>query len=152
VISQLAPDGTRTYLTILEWQHRRGGDAHCLAQLVFLPAGPPVAVLSELRSNTDNRGIMSDFAGVAETLLSTARPVVELPPAEVVWIAHHGAFSFYEAAGPETYLLMPLNWDGEHYHAVGEDRRLEPAELAETLRGAALEPVPEAVAQLGRQF
>jgi hypothetical protein len=152
VISHRALDGTRTYRTILEWQHRRGGDAHCLAQLIIVPAGCPVAVLSELRSNTDNRGIMSDFAGVAQTLLTAVRPTVDLPPADVVWIAHHGAFSYYEAAGPETYVLMPLRWDGEHYHAVGDDRRLDPAELADALHGTALEPVPAALAELGRQF
>jgi len=152
VISQDAPDGTRTLLMILQWQHRRGGDAHCLAQLILPRGGPPVVVLSELRSNTDNRGIMSDFTSVAEALLATPGSPVELPPADIVWIAHHGAFSYYEAAGPETFVLMPLHWDGEHYHAVGEDRQLEPPEVVNTLRGTDLEPVPAAVAQLGHQF
>jgi hypothetical protein len=152
MIEERAADGTRVYLAMVQWQHRRGGDSHCLARMVLPPAGPPAVVVSEVRSNTYLRGIMSDFPAVAEALLAATRPAVELPPAEVVWIAHHGPFSSYEDVGPETYFLIPLSWDGEHYHPDGPDRLLDPAELAQALGGAVLEPVPAAVARLGHRF
>ena len=47
---------------------------------------------------------------------------------------------------------MPLRWDGVRYEAAGEDRVLTPAEVADALGPTALEPVPDAVARLGRPF
>ena len=152
MIEERAADGTRAYLTMVHWRHRRGGESHCLARIVRPPAGPPAVVITEVRSNAYLRGIMSDFPAVAEVVLAAARPAVELPPAEVVWIAHHGQFSSYEDVGPETFFLIPLSWDGEHYHQDGPERLLDPAELAQALGGADLEPVPAAVTRLGHGF
>jgi hypothetical protein len=152
MISQTAPDGTRTILTIVEWPHRGDGSAHCLARLVLPPAGKPVAVLSEVRRNDEANDLLDDFPAAADALLAQVAGLVALPVTEVVWIAHYGPFSYYENAGPETYSVVPLHWDGAHYRAAGEDRRLTPAEVADTLGRVPLEPVPDAVVRLGRTF
>ncbi len=152
MIEERAADGTRVYLTMVHWQHRRGGESHCLARIVLPPAGPPAVVVTEVRSNTYLRGITSDFPVVAGAVLAAARPSVQLPPAEVVWIAHHGPFSYHEDVGPETFFLVPLIWDGEHYQPDGPERLLDPAELVQALGGADLEPVPAAVTRLGHDF
>jgi hypothetical protein len=138
---------------IVHWEHPRG-PAHCLAR-VFLdsPAGGTIVVLSEIRSNAELRGITSGFAGAADALwalLPGAPPVV---PEKIVWIAHHGPFSYYENVGDESFTRVNLTWDGERHHGSYADQHLlSRADADRLLDGLELEPVPAAVERLGHRF
>lgn len=136
---------------LLSWEHRRGGTAHCLVRLRTLDgrdqavggALETLAVVSELRDNPPGRGILSDFGGVAEAVLAQLVPPAS-PPDAVTWYAHHGEFSTYDDAGPETLTRVDLRREGRRYvddvrghHLLGWE---EAAELAQLLR---LEPVDQ---------
>jgi hypothetical protein len=141
--------------TILHWQHRRGGDAHCLARLLIGPAGRQTAVLSEIRSNRDGRDVGDDFTAAAGALL--AMPLADLAgvdPATVVWIVHYGGFSYHDSEeAPETYTRVPLVWDGERYHDnLDGHRQLDGVEVTDLVGGMALTPVPQVLADLGWRY
>jgi hypothetical protein len=136
--------------TLLQWTHGGRDSAHCLARLILPPAGRPVAVVSELRSNPDRFGVSDDFARVAEAFLEAMRPVAPVEPADVRWVAHHGAFSYHDSAGAEdSFTAIDLCWDGHHYHDDPARHRLMSAEeTTEVLAGVELEPVPVALDEL----
>lgn len=143
--------GTRRVATIVHWQHPSAGHAHCLARLVLgTPPSRPVFVLTELASNPDAVGITGDFAGAADAAVARLRSYAAFDPDQVTWLAHHGEFSSYDAAGaPESLTEVTLGFDGERYHCDLTDHRLLPAAEAdawwEQLRLAA---VPSVLAQL----
>jgi hypothetical protein len=68
-------------------------------------------------------------------------------PESVVWVAHHGAFSYPDAQdAPEVFTLVPLTWTGTAYQEdLRERRRLRGADLAEVLGSMPLAPVPQVV-------
>ena len=139
---------------ILQWVHSRGGAAHCLAR-VFLdtPAGAPIVVLSEIRSNPDECGLVGDFAGAANALIDSLRGMIRLAPAQLVWLAHHGAFSYFENVGDETFMRVDIKWDGERFYGSYEEQHpLSDAEVARLLGEVELKPVPAALAELGWKF
>lgn len=102
----------RRVAALITWQHAVGGQAHCLARLVLRAAPePPVAVLSELADNPDRLGISGDMAGVAVAFLAAMRPYATLDPASLVWITHHGPFSFPDDdGGPQTFTRVDLDY------------------------------------------
>ncbi len=134
---------------IVHWPHRRSGQAHCLIRLYPL-AGRVVAVASEIRSNDDRHGIADDMAGVAAKALDLAQEHVNAEPANIIWLAHHGAFSYHDAFDPDTFTLIPLTWDGQRYQDNLETHRLlTEQQVHDLLDGRSLEPVPRALASLG---
>ena len=147
ISTSTAPSGSPQLTTILTWQHRFGA-AHCLARVAL--GHRPLVVFSELRSNPDERGLSDDVAHAAEALL----PLFEhhdVNPADIVWILHHGPFSYFDATGPETFTRVPLQWDGEHYtDNLTQHRRLQGDELNHELIHIALDPVPQVLAQLSK--
>jgi len=82
-----------------------------LARFILLPAPRPVvAVLSELRSNSDDVGVADNVSEVAEAALVLAAPEIGVPERlfDIVWVAHHGAFSYYDSSGPDSFTLVDL--------------------------------------------
>lgn len=146
----VAPD-VRQFRTILHWEHRFG-PAHCLARL-HLPGPPdvPVAIVSEIRSNPGERGIGSHFPVVADALLSALPAEVTVRPSEVVWVAHFGEFSSYEALdAPDNYLRILLAWDGEHYGGdVSGHLVMGRTEVDDVIGHIGLAPVAEVLQELG---
>lgn len=129
---------------LVRWQHSSGGPAYCLARLVVRPApAPPVIVLTEVAGNPDAVGLTSDFAGAATAALSTFGRQAALDPRAIVWLAQHGEFSSYDAAGaPETFTEVRVSFDGTRYHTELTDHRLLPVVEAEVWRQALqLDPV-----------
>ena len=146
------PSGGQEFAAIVHWQHQRGGEAHCLARVYLSASGPPVAIISEIRSNPEGRGIASDLPAVAEVLLTKAPFAIE--PAEVIWITHFGLFSYYDSYNPrDTFVSAPMSWDGHRYHDdLRNHRRMTETEVIAALGGAHPEPVPEVLARLGWRF
>jgi hypothetical protein len=135
---------------IVRWRHRNGRDARCLAR-VFL-TDPALAVLTEYAENPVNTGIVNDFPGAADAVLA-ALPSGSVEPASVRWIAHHGAFSYFDSSGaPETFTAVELTWDGAHYQGDLRAQRLMPSAEVETrLANLSLEPVTVVLAKLGER-
>ena len=134
---------------VVRWQHNSGGAAYCLGRLVVPPAPErPVIVLSEVAGNPDAVGLVSDFAGAVPAALAALGQ--GLDPQSIRWLAHHGDFSSYDAAGaPETFTEVQLRFDGSRYHSELTDLHLLPHAEAETLRRSLhLEPVPAVLATL----
>lgn len=124
---------------VIRWQHSSGGSAYCLGRLV-VSLGRPTIVLSELAGNPDAVGLTSDFTGAA----TAAFAVFGGDPGSIRWLAHHGDFSSYDAAGaPETFTEVQVRFDGIRYQSDLTDQHLLPA--AEALE---LESVRAAVAKL----
>jgi hypothetical protein len=140
---------------VVRWEHALLEHAHCLARLVLgAPTAPAVGVLSEIASNPDELGVTGDFAAAAnifvEVLLGAGQAV---DPAEVHWIAHHGPFSSYDPAGPETFTEVVLVLDGQRYHndmAMGIHRLLSGLEVSQRIKPLKLRPVEQILADLGQ--
>jgi hypothetical protein len=129
---------------LVRWQHSSDGPAFCLARLVVRPApAPPVIVLTEVAGNPDAVGLTSDFAGAATAALSTFGQQAALDPRAIVWLAQHGEFSSYDAAGaPETFTEVRVSFDGTRYYTELTDHRLLSVAEAEIWREALqLDPV-----------
>ncbi|TDU90235.1 hypothetical protein EV138_3820 [Kribbella voronezhensis] len=124
---------------MIRWQHSSGGSAYCLGRLARSAPERPVVVLSELAGNPDAVGLVSDYAGAA----TAAAALFGVDPTSVRWLAHHGDFSSYDAAGaPETFTEVQLHSDGSRLHSDLTDQRLlSPAE-SETL-SRSLGPITE---------
>jgi len=135
---------------VVGWPHRRGGQGHCLVRLYPFD-GRIVAVVSEISSNDDRLGIADDMGGVAGEALDLARAHLDAEPQGITWIAHHGAFSYYDAFDPDTFTLVPLVWDGRRYQDnLQAHRLLTEQEVRDLLDGRTLEPVPTVLTNLGR--
>jgi hypothetical protein len=132
---------------LVRWEHGSGGSAYCLARL-FLRPGRPVIVLTELAGNPDAVGLTTDFGGAATAAWATFSRQAELNPETIVWLAHHGDFSSYDATGaPETFTEVQVRFDGSRYHCEPVDHRLLPVAEAEAWRRALrLDPVPVVLA------
>lgn len=140
---------------ILTWRHRRGENASCLARLRgirdpgrdggLLLAG----VISELRDQPRGHHILSDFAGVANTVLAQMLPPAA-EPAAVVWYAHHGQFSTYDPAGPETLTRVVMAWHLDRYQQPSPTdlHLVDPDEAAEFTTQLRLQPVDDLLGAL----
>jgi hypothetical protein len=144
VNSPAEPTDEHRRATLIRWQHRSGDQAEALARLITLPEAP-VIVLSELASNPDATGLVSDFAGAASAALDILG--AGLTPASIRWLAHHGDFSSHDAQGaPETFTEVEVRFDGGQLHSDLTDQRLlQPAEAHALTRDLDLEPVPDAL-------
>jgi hypothetical protein len=156
--STTTPTGGRELAAILHWQHHNGGPAHCLVRWHRSPPpARPVAVVSEIRSNPEGRGIDTDFpaigAALLTALLTALPPDDQVDPAEIIWIAHHGEFSYYdEPDSPESFTAIEMRWEGGRYQDdLHWHRELPPSEAAALLSDMPLAPVPEALSRLGWQ-
>ncbi|MER7164911.1 hypothetical protein ABT336_02380 [Micromonospora sp. NPDC000207] len=144
------PDGHLN--AMVTWQHRRGGQAHCLVRL-YPSDGRVVAVASEISSNDDRYGIADDMSGVAAKALHLVQEQFNADPHSITWLTHHGAFSYYDAFDPDTFTLIPLSWDGRCFQDNLEAHRLlTEGEVRGLLGGRNLEPVPRVLANLGWPF
>jgi hypothetical protein len=139
---------------VLEWSHP-SGQAHCLARFYQSPAsGWPVAIISEIRSNPEGRSINRDFPNVATSFLAilaedTTAENISVDARQIIWIAHYGQFSYYDAFSEERYIEIGLTWDGSHYSGNLSDRiGLTRTELDEKLNGAVLQSVPDELSDL----
>jgi hypothetical protein len=67
--------------------------------------------------------------------LSTFGRQAAVDPRAIVWLAQHGEFSSYDAAGaPETFTEVRVSFDGTRYHTELTDHRLLPVAEAEVWR------------------
>jgi hypothetical protein len=149
--SPVIRDADGTVTSLVHWRHRRGGHAHCLARLYPASGGRVVALISELASNPNDRGIASDFAAVADEVLRIARDQIGVEPDRLIWLAHHGAFSVAGAFDPETFTLVPLTWAQDGYvDDLHTHRLLHEAAVHQVLSGITPRPVLDAVDALQR--
>jgi hypothetical protein len=146
------PTGGHRRSAMISWQHRSGGQARALARLVALPAPErPVIVLSELASNSDVLGLVTDFSGAVSAALTGLR--ADLAPASIRWFAHHGDFSSYDAQGaPETFTEIEVRFAAGQLQSDLKDQRLvTPAQTEALNRRLRLDPVADVLAALRRQ-
>ncbi len=139
---------SRERAALVRWQHSNGGPAYCLGRLVVRPGlDRPVVVLSEPAGNPDSVGLITDFTGAVPAALAALDP--RLDSQSVLWLAHHGDFSSYDAAGaPETLTVVQVRFDGS-YHSDLTDQRLLPPEEADSLRQLlGLAPVPQVLSSI----
>ncbi len=137
--------------TLVTWRHA-GRDASCLARLIQpFDGGPATVVLSEIAENPDFLGITSDFPGAA----TAAWPVLasqasRVDPRNLTWFAHHGPFSSYDPAGPETLTEVALSFDGLRLTGdLSGHRLLDPYVSNKLFTSWQLKPVAEVLARLG---
>jgi hypothetical protein len=139
---------SRDHAALVRWQHRNGAPAYCLGRLVIRPGlERPVVVLSELAGNPDAVGLITDFPGAVPAALAALDPTLDSQ--SVLWLAHHGAFSSYDAAGaPETFTAVRVRFDG-NYRSDLIDQRLLPPEETDPLRQLLdLAPVPQVLSSI----
>ncbi|GHG63149.1 hypothetical protein [Streptomyces griseocarneus] len=136
---------------LVHWRHALGRDAHCLVRLVQ-PTSPgrSSVILSELASNPDAYGLISDFPAAATAALALLLPHAALDPQTIRWFAHHGEFSTYDPTGATTLIEVTLTYTGDRYHGdLRGQQLLPPEQTAELFESWQLEPVPTATARLG---
>lgn len=131
---------------IIRWPHSAGGSAYCLGRLVLRPLEAPVIVLTELAGNPDVLGLSADFGGAATA--AYRRLADGIDPQSIVWLAQHGEFSSYDAAGaPETLTEVAVRFDGQRFSCDLTDLRLLPFEEAVAWQQALrLQPVAAVLA------
>jgi hypothetical protein len=136
--------------SILHWQHKRGGEAHCLIRIFICLTQPKaIAVISEIESNPPGLEVTDDFAGVAEALIRLFRTDIESKLKDLVWVVHHGWFSFFEVLNQETFTRVDLKWKGQHIECDLSDwHLLQASEIQILLDGIELEPVQEVLKDL----
>ncbi|MFE7840687.1 hypothetical protein ACFU53_32900 [Streptomyces sp. NPDC057474] len=142
----------RYFEDVVDWRHRRAGRAHTLVRAAHSTVtGRAVAVVSELASNPDDRGVTDDFGSVADAVLPALRRAFGTEPVEVFWIAHFGAFSYHDPTGPESFTLITLTAgpDG-HTDDLSGDRTFT-AQDVEELLGHQLEPVGQVLARIDHE-
>ena len=137
--------GVKQIKSILHWQHKSGGEAHCLIRIfIWMTQPKAIAVISEIESNPPGLEISDDFTGVAEALIRLLRTDMESNLENMVWIAHHGRFSFFEALNQETFNRVDVKWKGQSMECdVSDWHMLQASELQTLLDGVELEPVQE---------
>jgi hypothetical protein len=145
--------GSEELALIVRWQHRNGRPGRYLAR-VHVPAPParPLALLTEYAENPTGVGITTDADGAAQALIEVL-PAGLAEPGDLLWVLHHGAFSYYDAYGePDTFTVVDLRWDGGHYRGDLSDQRLLKGDQFNFMRGdMPLEPVADVLARLGER-
>jgi hypothetical protein len=136
--------------TILHWLHKEGGEAHCLVRLyIWSDTSKALAVLSELRSNPPRLGITRDFIGVAKSLIQLLETHIKLSLENIVWVIHHGTFSYYETLNQEVFTRVNLRWKAQFCESNLSDRHLlKEAEYRAIFDGIELEPIEEVLKEL----
>src|SRR5262245_40067601 len=151
IIIQNTQSGIKEIKTILYWNHKRGAEAHCLVRLyIWLTQPKAIAVISEIESNSPGLEITDDFTGVVAALRQLFREDLENRLEDLVWIVHHGRFSYYETLDQETFTKVDLKWKGQFVECDLSDwHLLKDAEIKEILDGVVLESVQEVLKDLG---
>ena len=136
--------------TILHWLHKEGGEAHCLVRLyIWSDTSKALAVLSELRSNPPGLGITRDFIGVAKSLIQLLGTHIKLSKENIVWVTHHGGFSYYETLNMESFTKFDLTWEAESWESNVSHRHLiKEIEYRAIFDGIELEPIEEVLKEL----
>ncbi|WP_373499092.1 hypothetical protein [Desulfococcus sp.] len=137
--------------SILHWHHKNGGEAHCLVR-IFKWITPPkaIAVISEIESNPIGLEISDDVEGMAEALSRSFGTDISSRMEGMVWVVHHGRFSFFEVLHQETFTRVDLKWRGRSAESSLSDwHLLEASEIRSILDGIDLEPVHAVLAELG---
>jgi hypothetical protein len=154
VIEEL--DGLKVIKTIVKWQGRPGSDPHCLARIyVNQQKGTAIALLSEIRSNSNNcNAIATDIAMVATLIVQTFGIEIGVPPEKIRWLPHYGQFSDFEIDHGYPYVREDrLVWTGMKFEGRKQlDRVLEEnlhKQLQETGDDIFIEDVIDVVRQLG---
>ena len=144
-------NGIKVIKTIVRWQHKRGGESHCLARAYVRPAlGNALAIISEIRSNELREGIVLDFDGMANALMQCLSWEIAVSPNDIIWVAHHGEFSSYNAVGQDQFSWVRLKWTARHFQGELRDwKLLDKKEIAEFLGILELESVFEVLGELG---
>jgi len=142
---------SREQAAIVHRQHRNGAPAHCLARLTIGPSlERPVVVLSELASNPDAVGLITDLPGAVPAALAALDPTLDSQ--SVVWLVHHGPFSSYDAAGaPETFIAIQVHFEGNYRSDLTDQRLLGPEEADSLRKLLGLAPVPNVLSSLDYQ-
>src|SRR4028118_180303 len=100
--------------TILHWLHKEGGEAHCLVRLyIWSDTSKALAVISELKSDPRGLDIMGDFIGVAKSLIQLLGTHIIFSIENIIWVMHHGVFSYYEALNQEDFTRVDLRWNAQ---------------------------------------
>lgn len=149
-ILKVAELSVREVKSILYWNHKRGGQAHCLVRLfVWLALPKVVVVVSELASNPIGLEITNDFTGIVEALSQQFQVDIGSKLNNVVWIVHHGRFSFIEALNQEVFMKVNLKWEEQSAECDLSDWHiLDSSQIQTLLDGIQLEPVQEALKDL----
>jgi len=136
--------------TILHWLHKEGGEAHCLVRLyIWSDTSKALAVLSELRSNPPGLDITRDFIGVAKSLIQLLGTHIKISKENIVWVMHHGGFSYYETLNREAFTRVDLRWNAQFCESNLSDRHLlKEAEYRAIFDGIELEPIEEVLKEL----
>ena len=136
--------------TILHWLHKDGGEAHCLVRLyIWSDTSKALAVLSELRSNPPGLDITRDFIGVAKSLIQLLESHIKVSIQNIVWVMHHGGFSYYETLNREAFTRVDLRGNAQSYESNLSDRHsLKEAEYRAIFDGIELEPIEEVLKEL----
>ena len=143
--------GVNCIKSILHWPHKNGGEAHCLIR-IFTWESPSraIAVASEIESNPLGLEISDNVEGMAEALARSFGADIPSRMEAMVWIVHHGRFSFFEALHQETFTRVDLKWTGRSAECDLSDwHLLQPSEIRALLDGVALEPVQTVLGELG---
>ncbi|MEU1200701.1 hypothetical protein ABZ446_31405 [Streptomyces sp. NPDC005813] len=136
---------------VVDWRHHRAGHAHTLVRAVRSGDGRrAVAVVSELASNPDDRGITDDFGSVADAALPVLRRAFGPQLEQVDWIAHFGSFSYHDPTGPETFTRVTVTpGPAGHRDDLSGDEPLSAGRVEELL-GRGLDPVAQVLARIER--
>jgi len=136
--------------TILPWLHKEGGEAHCLVRLYILSdTSKALAVISELKSNPRGLDIMGDFIGIAKSLMQLLETHIKFSRENIIWVMHHGGFSYYEALNQEDFTRVDLRWKAQFCESNLSDRHLlNKAEYRAIFDGIELEPIEEVLKEL----
>lgn len=148
---RLTGSGVDQITSILRWKHKGGDEAHCLVRLFFWLTQPKaLAVISEIESNPLGLELADDFPGVVDAVIRRFRTDIGSHTKHIVWVAHHGRFSFFEVLDQETFTIVDLKWKGESADCDLSDwRLLQASELLTILDGVELEPVQDVLRDLG---
>ncbi|MBD2768991.1 hypothetical protein IC235_13950 [Hymenobacter sp. BT664] len=136
--------------TILHWLHKDGGEAHCLVRLyIWSDTSKALAVLSELRSNPPGLDITRDFIGVAKSVIQLLGTHIKFPIEKIVWVLHHGGFSYYETLNREAFTRVDLRGKAQSYESNLSDRHLlNGSEYQAIFDGIELEPIGKVMKEL----
>ena len=137
--------------TVVHWPHAKGGEDHCLARIYQCPDAN-IAVLSEIRSNSLNKGLIRDLAGATEALLPSLAQL-QIDPGCVTWFIHHGPFSDYDTMWTlqrEDWSQASFAWDGQHYQIDWANwENLSPTQVEALHQSIMIEPVLDVLNAIG---
>lgn len=138
--------------TIVHWENHRDRESHCLAR-IYLQHEPVLVLMSEIRSNFrddyKNPGISSGIGNAANALLSCFPEVLGNEPEQILWIAHYGRFSNYDAIGPDDFYHISLRVDEGKFEDLRKGKLLTKAETEAMLGSLKIENIYDVLREIG---